>query len=152
MTDSLPLSFHTWNVKKVSLSDSAPDINLSGASNLKQIHYKWELCSGWMALNSSSLILHGAHFQAELGNQITSLYIGVKYCVFQGVSYIYCRVLSIFPTIFILILEYYRHCPIKNEQTIIGLQDHRSSELVLHHEKFRAIATDKVQNLGNERR
>ena len=62
-----------------------------------------------MAVNSSSLILHDAHFQAELGNQITSLYIGVKYCVFQGLSYIYCRVLSIFPTIFILILEYYGH-------------------------------------------
>ena len=37
------------------------------------------------------------------------MYIGVKYYVFQGSSYIYCRVLSIFPTIFILILEYYGH-------------------------------------------
>ena len=62
-----------------------------------------------MAVNSSSLILHDVHFRAELGNQITSLYVGVKYCVFQGLSYIYCRVLSIFPTIFILILEYYGH-------------------------------------------
>ena len=71
--------------------------------------YKWELCSGWMAVNSSSVILHDAYFQAELGNQITSLYIGVKYCVFQRLSYTYCRVLSIFPTIFILLLEYYGH-------------------------------------------
>ena len=62
-----------------------------------------------MAVNSPSLILHDAHFRAELGNQITSLYVGVKYCVFQGLSYIYCRVLSIFPTIFILIPEYYGH-------------------------------------------
>ena len=37
------------------------------------------------------------------------MYIGVKYYVFQGLSYIYCRVRSIFPTIFILILEYYGH-------------------------------------------
>ena len=29
--------------------------------------------------------------------------------MFQGFSYIYCRVLSIFPTIFILIPEYYGH-------------------------------------------
>ena len=62
-----------------------------------------------MAVNSPSLILHDAHFRAELGNQITSLYVGVKYCVFQGLSYIYCRVLSTFPTIFILIPEYCGH-------------------------------------------
>ena len=30
-------------------------------------------------------------------------------------------------------------CPINNEQTFIGLQDHRSSELALDHEKSRAI-------------
>ena len=30
-------------------------------------------------------------------------------------------------------------CPIKNEQTFIELQDHRSSELALDHEKLRAI-------------
>ena len=29
--------------------------------------------------------------------------------------------------------------PLKDEQTFIGLQDHRSSELALNHEKFRAI-------------
>ena len=63
-----------------------------------------------MAVNSSSLILHNAHKQVELGNQIISLYISVKYVFFKiGLSYIYSRVLYIFPTICILIPENYGH-------------------------------------------
>ena len=41
-----------------------------------------------MAVNSSSLILHDVHFRAELGNQITSLYVGVKLCFSRVVIHI----------------------------------------------------------------
>ena len=102
-------SINLWDSVHLNNWYSLMHSNYHKGPQTKDNTYKWELCSGWMAVNSSSVILHDAYFQAELGNQITSLYIGVKYCVFQRLSYTYCRVLSIFPTIFILLLEYYGH-------------------------------------------